>query len=317
MGSLAPAGGRRREGRPGGTERLEPRGPVRAGIAERLAALAAARGDGRSVLEARQAAWRADPTLDRLLHLVDVATVLGQREMAVAAEAGRAGDGPLGSRPELAAGMLLLAGRVDDPVALVEQADPLGWSHGRHPGPVVVQFLLVGGSDAPRAERWDELLLAELRRGQRRRLAVGPSGADEAVEVLCALVASDGDPLDRFRAIPRDDRLLSALLLDALGRRPFDAGERGRWLETARRQVEARVVDVVGGQHRGAYQRAAHLAAACAEALTLAGGEHAGRSFVDHLHERFPRHSAFRKELRSAVSGSPLLTPPAAGPRRR
>src|SRR6266540_3841558 len=51
-------------------ERLQPRGVVRAGIAERLARFAAAQGDDDSVLEARRESWRSAPSTRRLLELV-------------------------------------------------------------------------------------------------------------------------------------------------------------------------------------------------------------------------------------------------------
>ncbi len=129
-------------------QQLESYGRVQAGIAERLALLSAARDDGAALLDARVAAWRADPTVARLVNLVDVATALDRRAEVVAAEAGRADADPLAARPALAASVLLLAGRVGPATGLLVGADPVGWSHGCHPGPVVVPFLLIGGSGA-------------------------------------------------------------------------------------------------------------------------------------------------------------------------
>jgi len=64
---------------------------------------------------------------------------------------------------------------------------------------------------------------------------------------------------------------------------------------------------VVGGQHRAYYQRVAELAAAYAEAIALTAGAPASQTYLDGLHNRYPRHSLFRKELRSSAVGSPLL----------
>lgn len=167
---------------------------------------------------------------------------------------------------------------------------------------MIVPFLLVGASDAIHDPQWNDLLLFGLLDGA--NMADWPrSGYDAVPEPL----RSAGEAPERFRAFPHDDLLLSALLVDALDRHPFDPDERRQWLDAARRYVEARVHDVVSGQHRGAYQQAAYLAAACAEAVALASGGRTAREFIDSLHARYPRHSAFRRELRPAVAESPLL----------
>ncbi|MGH8907250.1 MAG: hypothetical protein ACRD0K_12165 [Egibacteraceae bacterium] len=293
-------------------ELLEPHGPVQATIAERLGALAAVRGDGPAMLRARQAAWGADPTLERLLDLVDAAIALGRRDEVLAAEADRAGEGPLAKRTELAAGVLLLAGRVDDAVALLAQASPLGWSHSCHPGPVVVPFLLVGGSGAacPEGSLLHELLEGVNAAGWLRY----DFGRDEGVDAFRAALRGAGGVPRSPLGVPRADLSLSGLLVDTIERRAPGSDERARWLDAARVHVEARVDAVVGGKHRGAYQRVARLAAACAEALALTSGASAGQRLIDDVHARYPLHSAFRGQLRSAFAASPLLAPTPARP---
>ncbi|MGH8886977.1 MAG: hypothetical protein ACRDYX_17770 [Egibacteraceae bacterium] len=289
-------------------ERLEAHGRVQATLAQRLAALAAARGDGPALLEARQAAWRAEPTLTRLLSLIAVATALDCREEVVAAEADRSAAGPLAERPPLAASVLLLAGRVGEAIGLLDGPDVLSWGQGYSPGPVIVPFLLVGGSDAISDPQWNDLLLFDLLDGANAAGWPRPGyGASESLDAVPEPWRPADDASEHFRAVPRDDLLLSALLVDALNQHPFDPDERRQWLDAARKYVEARVHDVVSGQHRGAYQQAAHLAAACAEAMALASGGRTAREFIDSLHARYPRHSAFRRELRPAVAASPLL----------
>ncbi len=290
-------------------ERLPVQGEVRATIAERLAVLAMARGDGQQVLEAQRAAWRAEPTLARLLSLVDVAAALGSRDEVLATEADQLLVGPLADRAELAAALLLLAHRVDDAIDLVRTASPLGWSSGidRHAGPVVVPFLLVGAGDAPTHERFaDTLLFALLDQANNVGWASGgPSSVGLAA--FRALVDIPDDRPRQFETIPRDELLLSAQLLDALAARPPGHDERRRWLDVACEVSLARVDAVVSSQHRGAYRRVALLAVACAEAAALAGGGETGARFIDACHARHPRHSAFRRELREAAAQSPLL----------
>ncbi|MGH3814843.1 MAG: hypothetical protein ACRDUV_20755 [Pseudonocardiaceae bacterium] len=164
---------------------------------------------------------------------------------------------------------------------------------------MIVPFLLVGGSGAPGDERWPRLLLCELL---------------EQVNSVDWLRGPDTD-LDAFRAVlppgsfptSRDDDLaLSPLLIEMLSHPPAGS-ERRRWLDDGRIHVDAQVDAVVGGKHRSSYRRAAELAAACAEAITLAVGVSAGHGYLDGLHSRYPRHVAFRQELRSAAAQSPLL----------
>jgi hypothetical protein len=285
-------------------------GPVAAAIAERQALLTAAGGDDTGVLATRQAAWRADPTLDRLLALVDVATALDHLDPVLAEEADRAGGEQLLRRRDLAAGLLLLAGRVDDAIRLVDATDDSGWDSGRHPAPVVVAFLLTGASDAARHQEWgDSLLLELLDRPNNTGWRYDRLRPDDGLEALRTTLTGGVAPaaIDRYRAIPPDDRLLSTLLTDSLERHPPSPAARQRWLSTGRRLVDVRIDEVVGDQHRAAYARVAHLAAACAEAVALATGPDDAGAYLDGMHARYPRHSLFRRELRTVAHQSPLL----------
>lgn len=118
-------------------EMLGQEGFVRARIAERLARLAAARSDAATVLMAQREAWRAAPSWDRLTRLADAAIAIHSFDATFADEARHAtsGGGPLEQETALAAAVLLLAGRVDDAVALASGAGSVGWSRGTHPGP--------------------------------------------------------------------------------------------------------------------------------------------------------------------------------------
>lgn len=293
-----------------GLDRLGRAGRWVAAIAERLATLAAGREDDATVLDAYRAAWRADPSLTRLLTLADVATSLDRRDEVVVGEADQAGRGPLSQRADLAAGLLLLAGRVDEAVRLLDSADPFRWDHG-HPGSTVVAFLLAGASGATHHQQWRDFLLFDLiDRADDAGQHHGHHDPDDGLATVReAITAATGTtPGEGYHTIPRDELLLSALLVQVLDRTRLDSTGRQRWLQMARAQVEERIQAVVVGQHRGAYGRVAHLAVACAEAVTLALGPTAARQVLDDLHVHYPRHSAFRRELRAMVAQSPVLT---------
>lgn len=294
---------------------LAPAGRVRATIAERLLRLAARRGDGEAVLEGRREAWRASPTLQRLMDLVDTATALGQRDAVLTEEAGPASSSPSGkaaSLPgdhgqvdDLRAALLLLAGQVQPAIDLLDAAGPLGWSRA-HPGPIVVPYLLVAASRAPTAADFRSMLLFESLEGADR--AGWPGRAWHGDEPDRPPWEDQTPPEDSFRAIPTDELVLSLQLVEQMAAHPPTRHERERWMQVARGAVEQRRDAIVGAQHRGAYDRAARLICACAEALSLHAGDDAqvGGAFVADAHRRWPRHSAFRRELDAAAAASPV-----------
>lgn len=291
-------------------DQLDLDGRVVARIAERRALLAAADRDDAAVLEAHRIAWRAEPTLDRLLAVVDIAAALDMLDPVLCEESDRTQHEPDPRRRDLTASLLLLAGRVDDAVALIDAAQPCGWDYGLQPAGVVIAFLLTGASDAVHHEAWEGSLLHVL---LERADSIGwhgdAIGVDDGLGVLQAALEEANLPtaLDGERAMPAEDLELSVQLLASLERHPPSPLARLEWVAAARRLVDARIDDVVGGQHRSAYGRVAQLGATCAEALTLTSGAQEAAGYLDGLHARYPRHSLFRRELRNAIEASQLL----------
>jgi hypothetical protein len=257
---------------------LEPEGEPRAVIAERLAELAERQGDGETVLEGRRAGWRASPSRARLLAMVEAAAVLDRVPEVLGAEADALEQGVTAASPRLACELQLLSGRLAPALVLLEAAPPLSWSGPGHPGPVVVPYPLAAASCGGSPGR-DTPLLAEL-----------------------------------FDDAGAGGRRLSMLLAERLASARAGDGEQDRWLTAVRSVVERRTAAVVEAKHRGAYERAASLVVACAEALALACGVPDGAALVTEIRCRYPRHYAFRDELDRATRRSTLLPPP---PRRK
>lgn len=65
--------------------------------------------------------------------------------------------------------------------------------------------------------------------------------------------------------------------------------------------TKQRVNAIVSNQHRGSYDRAAVLLAACAETLRLLGNPMEAHALLDETCQRFPRHRAFQTEVNAAV----------------
>jgi hypothetical protein len=66
--------------------------------------------------------------------------------------------------------------------------------------------------------------------------------------------------------------------------------------------TKQRVSAIVSNQHRGSYDKAAVLLAACAETLRLRGNDREAQAFLDDARQRFPRHRAFQAEVKAAVA---------------
>ena len=260
-------------------------GEVRAEIAERYAPLADAPGQPASCASI---AWRAAPTAARLRRLAACGD-----DGAIAAEA----DSITDTTPSrLAAALLVLAERIDDASALFRQSDPLGWSRSDHPGPAVVPVLLIAAT-APDADEADHLpaataLLAAVDGREWRGLAqsVGPD--------------DDSGPAEAGTLVE-----LSALLAARAATASSTADQRARWLRDAGAATDTRVAAIVSAKHRGAYDRAAQLATAYAEAVAAIDGTSAATAILTGLRDRYPRHVAFRSALEGAARRSPRLSP--------
>jgi len=304
-------------------------GAARARLCETIARVAGEGGDEVLTLEARRQAWRAAPSRDRLLGLVAAARAVGGQEDVVAEEAdlaqaslraGKAKRGFAGSIRQ-ACDVLLLAGRVEPALKVAKRANPLGWSGGGHPGPVVVPWLMVAGGVGGVPDK--SLLLSDVfdaintagwmdaHGSLHDWLSIEIPQADgDAAGGSAAGRASGSRALGSAQAEPL---LLSSLLGERLARESFSEAARRRFLAEARKLVERRTAAVVEGTHRGAYDRVALLVAACGEALEMAEGGGKGAAFVAEVRARYPRHTAFRSELDRATRGSPLLPDPPRG----
>ena len=96
------------------------------------------------------------------------------------------------------------------------------------------------------------------------------------------------------------DRVYQERLADAV----FSVDQQALALEWCLAIARKRVQAIVGGLHRKSYDKAAVLTAACSEMLRARGDRAGANNFVAEIKAEFPRHSAFQKELRSALSVS-------------
>ena len=255
--------------------------PIRAAIADRLCAAAAALHDPQTLLRGRWEAFAAKPTLARLLDLWEAAPTgeermtwmhraIGQIEATIA----RVGDGtavsypavsypavaspwelddlerPARPGPVLLLHARLLAGDLEAAHRSVTDKPVLGWSSASSDQAVAVSFFLA--------------LLSGLSAD-----ALPPNLADLWSQSLGTSVGygAEGTLIRRLERVYAE-HLAQGVHSGVLALSPEQQQERLAWcLDVARRRVEA----IVGHQHRRSYGKAATLAVACAEVLRARG----------------------------------------------
>jgi len=269
---------------------------AKARLADRLTTLALDLGDESLALEAGRAAWRSRPSPRRLTRLCGVVGRDGESlrsSLAAEREAARSDEFQPGDR--LAAILDLLLGDLDSALDRLERAPALGWGGGAHPGRILFPcaLLAAAGLAAP---------------PERSVLAAWWKEIDGFVD-LDDFPVDDGDGPDdpglgastAPAAGSTEPPTLTDMLSASLGRLDLAPAARWRVVERLRGIVEKRVDAIVANQHRRAYLRAARLAAAWAEGAALAGNSRSGQEFLHTLLGRFPRHSAFKREIDSVA----------------
>ncbi|WP_143448393.1 hypothetical protein [Kineosporia sp. A_224] len=271
-----------------------------AGLNDRLADLCAATNDLPGAVRARQDAWRALPSHDRLIAMVDDARTAQLLDDALTVEAAQVLDAATrtGAGPDrLGCEVLLLAGLLDPAVAALTASEPLGWSRLAHPGPVVLPCLWAAATAIPR----DGLLRATF-------TAIDTLHDTQDHERLFRTSTPDNDnPWTTGRASTpaRERPTLTALLTEALTTRLATASQPTDLIDIAQRVTDARIDAIVSNKHRSAYSRAAALTFAHAEALTTRSPDQ-GAAYMSEVRARYPRHVAFRQELDSAAKATSL-----------
>jgi hypothetical protein len=271
--------------------------PIRAAIADHLCAAAEKLNESALLCAGRWEAFAAKPILPRLLDLWDAAAVGAERadlmRRAIALLQDRLAHPPSSQdvtgwseddleRPvwpskATLAHACLLAGELDTAHALAAREKELGWSSGENTQGLVVPFFL--GLFSGRSFAALPPNLAQLWQAGLQTSAGFMVGAESLV-------------------LQRLQRIYSGWMAEA----PMSHNTQEvfvAWcLDVARKRVES----IVSNQHRGSYNKAAMLTVACTEALRLGGNASGGDAFLEAIRSRFPRHSSFQAELRSAVA---------------
>jgi hypothetical protein len=245
---------------------------------------------------ARWEAFRAKPSLTRLLDLWDVTPGRERAQrMRTAAEHVKAylahpprswkwledgwdeenAEAPVWIERSLLAHAYLLAGKWNAAQQLAARDKSLGWSSGDSAQGLVVAFFL--------------LLLAGKSAG---RL---PSNLMQlwqwALEYSTEFDAWNS--ADHTTALKRLERTYGEVFANASLKR----NQQEHVLSWCMLLAEKRVKAIVGGQHRGSYDKAATLLGACMEVLRSRGQQPTATELLERVRNRFPRHRAFQALL--------------------
>ncbi|MHC4956677.1 MAG: hypothetical protein ACYTGZ_22795 [Planctomycetota bacterium] len=232
-----------------------------------------ARNLGRRDLPARlERAWRADPTLVRLLRWLGTA----KSRAAVRKMAQHALEACPKRSARQTAFLHVLLGNADKAAQLLARAAGLGWSGAEHPGHLLFPLF--------------QRLLGDAGSRVTRTLSAYGGGEcdDDALEWL----------VDDHENPPHDAPDIEDVVALAGADRALTDEARSALLGAMRKAAENRVAGVTGKQRRNYYGHAASLVAACA-------GLDASpqmTKWVTRVRERFRRYPAFQRELASHLA---------------
>jgi len=239
--------------------------------------------DDHHLLSGKREAFFSCSNDDNLLDLVTEATRQGKRKQELAgairfcetASPGRLEQG-------VYVKTLLLAGRLTDSLARVEDHHAVGWSGGTPVGLVFAAVLSACTGSTEEATSIQKLLRDH---ANRSFMYSGGFTVHDEGKRSCAEEIVSG--------------LHAASDLERQAQAAFPWAE-----EIGRKRIER----IVTHKHRNAYGRAAHVLGALAETFVAQGRRDAARDlYREYCHERFPRHRAFRSEVDGVVSRSPML----------
>ena len=171
---------------------------------------------------------------------------------------------------------LLLSGRYEKVFHMCKGKDPLGWSTGDNPKPLLITFMMMVLSDEGRHAKmlnsqWEEAI----------GIGYGMSKAY----------------IEKYR------KVFTFIKKEYI---KLDNEQEEFYLKWCRDEIGRRVDAIVSNQHRGSYHKAAGLLVAMAETLADRGEKQDGMGFIEKYKNKYSRHTAFKREVACAVQASGL-----------
>ena len=273
---------------------------IRAAIADYLCAAAAQLNEREDLLSGRWEAFVAEPILERLISLWEVASAGEERTRLMHQAAQYVKDylshpprqgaervewdedlleRPVWVKKSLLAHAYLLSGDWDAAHRLVAGEQVLGWSGSENPQGLVVSFFLAALSGK------------------------SPGVLPVNLKQLWEQTLRDSSGLG-FWAEERENEKFQRLMRvyeERLSEVSLSSAQQEKFLSWCLNIAKKRVHAIVSNQHRGSYDKAAILITACAELLRLRGKGEEANSLLEEVRNSFPRHRSFQSELKAAM----------------
>ncbi|MDO9535568.1 MAG: hypothetical protein Q7J85_09635 [Bacillota bacterium] len=172
---------------------------------------------------------------------------------------------------------LLLGGRYEKVFEMCKGKGPLGWSSSDNPKPLFVTFMMTilskeGSYAKILSKQWDD--------------TIGNTGYYPSKEYI-----------EKYRKIV-------GLMIESI---KLTSEQEELFMKWCMNAIEGRIVAIVSNQYRGSYHKAAGLLVAMAETLANRGKKQEGMDLVERYRSKYPRHTAFRREVTQAVQISSLF----------
>jgi len=289
-----------------GLEKLPENLVIRAGIADYLHEAAGKLKRADMVERSLKEALYASPSLDRLLNFLDSAKnaemrrglidgaldrfhAIGKRESSKSPQDffNRSPDHRENYVPgELEMCCHLLKGDYSSVASLVAESEPLGWSYGGNPNALAVPFFLY--------VRWnrEKSLTANMAQLWQEATSFRTLSYNERED------CGSGDPGSRFRNY----------LENVLKEHTVSDRDRDKYFKDAEKAAGKRIDAIVGSKHRKSYWKAARLILAIAETYWSNNEPDKGQRLINQFREKYSRHSAFIRELRTMTDKSGLFS---------
>ena len=123
----------------------------------------------------------------------------------------------------------------------------------------------------------------------------------------CTVVAEQWKEAVSSVIYPRSEEyvLKYQSIVDTISRsHPLTKDQEEQYLEWGVKTVKRWTDEIVGSQQRALYHNAAGLLIAMAETLAGRGPQWNGVELIEHYRNKYPRHTAFKKELNQAMQRS-------------
>jgi hypothetical protein len=266
--------------------KLVKKGKKREELSQVLVEASRSAGNEEGILEGKFEKFYSSPNDENMSQAMAEAIKLNQRETGLArilnfySQKKKMSD----DEKNLYIKALLMNGNLKNAVEMVKDAKSLGWSYGLNVG-------LVFGCVVAAASGYETgagAIKQVLNRGLDNWYAYSDSVA----------VADKKTPSLFFY-----DEILSGLKAAKLSE--YHTGQYFEWAQEIGRN---RVDEIVSNTHRGAYNRAAMVLGSLAEVFIAKGETKIAQNLFDEFcKQKYNRHTAFKREVRSVIAGSRLL----------